>query len=919
MALNLIASFHSHHPDIKKIMYVWPDVTESMRSILGKNGVNEIRIFPCNESTETPWVDFWEPQHFAWKLWTLRHALTHASKEDLLLYLDAGTIVAKPIHSIWNTIQEKDIFILDDNEQKNERWCHPLFCNKLLVQGNELKNNQIWAGCLGFKKDSKFDSITSMALEIAKTQRDVIVGAKWQPYSQTCMGHRHDQSILSILTLRAGCPRVPLHSFYCDHSLRAAKQLHTPLYVHRGNFREMVPFVDKIDEAYIINLSRRADRYTKFQLANANIKDRVYRWNAIDGSTIQLTPDIVHLFRNNDFSWKKSVMGCALSHYGLWQKLANDTLAKSYLILEDDVQFEERWLIKWIQANASMPSDADVIYLGGVLPPNKPAFPTIVDPVNAFFAKVKQNNVFGGNPRRYFHFCNYSYILTQSGARKLCALVKEKGIFTSGDHMIVNHGDRLLNIYFTTPLLTKCYQEEDPVYQKSEFNNFNRVDSFDSDLWNNDVRFTQEEVNACIQEDIRTVHIKESTPIINNTIHAQRVSIWNDFLRNIAVKNVDGVLKGISEIFQIWNVMTSEEYEKHMGWFRIFEQLIMSNNSELISLSSEIQTSIHKYDLLTKMTPQLWQKILDILGMKETKKLVLFHIHDVDPAYCLESEWLNTVFPYSIEWKKLTTLTELTKHTNPIVVYQNIPGKADMVSKLFRHIVTLVEENNSSVTLLHMSDEFGIDDISIYANKAVKHVIRNYWRPDLGTYGEKVFILPLGFAKGRKCSKKYKDTPKYCDRHSLWGFAGSLDREGRKKALSLLHTIGPYEDHSKPDWSSPPLLEGDAYMNMLQNTKFIPCFRGSKALESFRFYEALEAGAIPIYVPGESLSSKDELAELFGKHPFLGFPSWEKAIEILPKLATQNELMEKQRAILNVWWTTKQAEIKKRLAEICLN
>jgi GR25 family glycosyltransferase involved in LPS biosynthesis len=134
-------------------------------------------------------------------------------------------------------------------------------------------------------------------------------------------------------------------------------------------------------------------------------------------------------------------MGCALSHLALWEKLAKDNLAKRYLIMEDDVKFHENWLAHWYPMVPHIPEEADVIYLGGILPPNKEAFQHVVDRVNPFFAKVAKNTLTTPYPRRYFHFCNYSYILTQSGARKLVQLVKERGIFTSGDHMIVNHGD----------------------------------------------------------------------------------------------------------------------------------------------------------------------------------------------------------------------------------------------------------------------------------------------------------------------------------------------------------------------------------------------------------------------------------------------------------------------------------------------
>jgi len=75
-------------------------------------------------------------------------------------------------------------------------------------------------------------------------------------------------------------------------------------------------------------------------------------------------------------------------------------------------------------------------------------------------------------------------------------------------------------------------------------------------------------------------------------------------------------------------------------------------------------------------------------------------------------------------------------------------------------------------------------------------------------------------------------------------------------------------------------------------------------------YEALEQGAIPIYVPGESSGCEDEWRELLGSHPFLGFPSWAKAAELLPMLARETDAMERHRAVCAEWWAKKKAIVR---------
>ena len=929
-AVNMVASLKKTEPNVNQIVYIYPDITPDKYELFKSAGATEIRILPTKEHSQTPWPDFWEPQHFAWKLWVHQNALQEADNDALILYMDAGIVVTSGLTAVWNQIDAEGVFLLDDAEHPNRRWCHPDFCSVLSTTEYELSSHQLWAGCVGFKKGHAFNVIHENALTLAKNHRNALVGEKWSSYSKDCLGHRHDQSVLSIFTQRSNCPRLPLKEFYCDVSMRAAQQWGTPLYVHRGNFRAIVPFTDGISEAYVINLPRRADRLNTFKQGHATIKDRVYLWKAIDGRKLELTQEIVHCFRDNDFGWKKSVMGCALSHLGLWEKLAADTLAKSYLIMEDDVRLEDRWMLQWVQSAASIPQDADVIYLGGILPPNKGMFPTIIEPVNKWFAKVKPNTLFQPIPKRYFHFCNYAYVLTQAGARKLCTLVKERGIFTSGDHMIVNHGDTLLNIYFTTPLVATCFQEDDPAYQRSEFNNFKRVDNFDSDLWNNTECFSKEEVMECLTKNLQSQIIastseqqsKPSQPTQPQAIftHEDHVKVWNTFLREISMGRPQEIPGLLDTMFKIWKTMNNETFLKNFGWYRIFEQLVVSKNEILMTHASYI---IHLAKATFDVTQPIFEKLISSLeehkgsvtpaitmyqGGETKPSKAVFHMKEIGTNGMCELQWLDFIHDINLKFCPLTTMSDILESPAPTLLYQKIPGKD--VTPLFTTFLDILNDNNKQATIIHTSDEFANDNISFYNHPAISRVIRNYWRKDLAQYGPNIHVIPLGYANARH-GTHLPASPTFEERPNLWGFAGSMDRPGRNEALLALRKASPYAEHILPQWGSPNQLQGPEYIDMFRKAKFVPCFRGSYALESYRFYEALEHGAIPVYVPAESHDTTDEFKELFGSHPFLGFPSWDMAATLLPKLANQTEAMEKHRQTLQTWWTNKKIETQK--------
>ena len=461
---------------------------------------------PMTVQPNPDFLDMWNPEHFVWKLWILNTLCKDESlKGHLVWYFDAGCMyVCWPGKYIQSVITN-GICVLEDSRQKNDQWCHEAFCKYVGVTKAELDGQQIWAGSLAFVAGSALATELFEKSWVLAQVRDVIVGPKWsgrladgRPY-----GHRHDQSILSVLSQRLGVARYPLDILYCDVSMRRTHQDGCAIYCHRGNFKEFIEPLPGISEIHIISLAKRQDRLEKFKANHSWKGAEIWRKQicirpAVDGRKLTMTPSIARLFAPNDFKWKKAILGCALSHLSLWEALSKEKLGiENYLILEDDVKFTPEWEKIWIEASKCIPEDYDVLYLGGVLPPNRNAFNDVLEPVNFYWGRVMPNQIFGQSvPNSYFHFCNYSYILTKSGAQKVLADIKQRGgYYTSADHMICNQISTLKH-YVLRPQVAGCYQDDDPKYKESEFNNFNRVDAFDSDLWNNDERWSMDELNA---------------------------------------------------------------------------------------------------------------------------------------------------------------------------------------------------------------------------------------------------------------------------------------------------------------------------------------------------------------------------------------------------------------------------------------
>jgi GR25 family glycosyltransferase involved in LPS biosynthesis len=797
--------------------YLGEDVSDLQASLLRSQfPFAELRRLPTKEVKAPGFDDLWEPQHFAWKLWIYQDLVQDTTITNTLVwYMDAASVIVRMPTTWFNKAVEHGICMLEDEEQFNNQWCHEIFVKRLMVSPDELAAHQVVGGIMAFIAGAQFPWKIFTEAWVLGQQRDILVGPKWagvRPDGKP-FGHRHDQSILSLLRLRRGVPVEPLSTVYNHDSLRRTFKSGQCLYIHRGKFKENDNFAPRIGDVHIISLPRRKDRIQRFKANHENWTKQVCLRPAVDGRALSLTPAIAKVFKPNDFFWKKAVLGCALSHLSLWTELANEGPAcENYLILEDDVKFQPGWLKVWEEAAKHIPEDYDVLYLGGVLPPNRPGFKQLLEPVNSHWGRIALNQSFGqAQPNRYFHFCNYAYILSRRGAQKILAgLQPHGGYHTSADHMICN---RVLdmNHYILTPMVAGCYQDEDPKYQSSSFNDFSRIDGFDSDLWNNDERFSAEEVSAALEQ-------------------------WKE-------PNVIPVAAALADA--------------RNGGVPVAQPPGKTTESRFTTLGDHklVRGSLLEYN---------W---LEYLLGAEFDKAVQLPIHheplDTKPIFMVMK-------PHFAEY--LATFDAYERAGKPFYV-------------------------------LHLADEHGSDPIGWMDYSCCKGVVRIYERPE--TVGHpKVLHIPLGPYR-----KPKQSVPLHCDKPLAWTFHGTKWM-GRQEALAPFLGISPNSYAFYDTWMDAKQQTDEEYATTCTKSLFMPCPRGQN-VETFRFWEALEYNAIPLYVP----SGNDDLFYNYIKThlPLIDLDSWEKGCGAIAFLVrNQEKLQEYRRTLFGAW-----AEWKLKLRGEC--
>jgi hypothetical protein len=212
------------------------------------------------------------------------------------------------------------------------------------------------------------------------------------------------------------------------------------------------------------------------------------------------------------------------------------------------------------------------------------------------------------------------------------------------------------------------------------------------------------------------------------------------------------------------------------------------------------------------------------------------------------------------------------------------------------------------VILYHISDEWYLDPLDNYQYFA--HVIRNYYHTGLN--GSGVSHFPLGPCH---CSQRAFSRAA-SERKYVWSFAGQL-ASTRRSLVNCLKDIIPNRIHVTGGVRRPqPPISPDEYLDLLGNSIFVPCGMGNVNLESFRIYEALECGAIPIV---ERRPWLDYFTLLLGPHPLPSVNCWADAPVLMRNLLSEPRRLNQKQAKIRIWWENLQKGLSQRMARILNN
>lgn len=281
-----------------------------------------------------------------------------------------------------------------------------------------------------------------------------------------------------------------------------------------------------------------------------------------------------------------------------------------------------------------------------------------------------------------------------------------------------------------------------------------------------------------------------------------------------------------------------------------------------------------------------------------------------DPSRQLEVGWLQALlgpFPSVEAWQQPLRLPEnrpsaLVLIESGLLRLERSPNPerlSQQRQERLERLTTMI--GVAPLGLLHLSDEEGLDADELYPMLPPQTVIwRNFDYSRL--VGSRVF--PIGpradFLSPDLCTQALQPASQ---RFFPWAFMGTLWASGSRKLAASLFLRALPQGFFYGGSGFGRGLPVDRYRQHLLNSAFALCPEGDRHLDTFRLYESLQAGCIPVVVDQRGMA-----ASLLGDlAPWPVFNTWPDALAWVQDLWKRPvQLDATQRAIAS-WWKQRQA------------
>lgn len=257
-----------------------------------------------------------------------------------------------------------------------------------------------------------------------------------------------------------------------------------------------------------------------------------------------------------------------------------------------------------------------------------------------------------------------------------------------------------------------------------------------------------------------------------------------------------------------------------------------------------------------------------------------------------ECDWIESLFQNVYHHTIIDEYHE-DIHTNAVFVFNHT---FDYESYFANYL-----EERVSFGVVHLSDETLGDTCNYLENDSCLFAIRNYYHPIYSLH-HKVITVGLGCKSGfTSLHPSHHVWPWY-----HWCFAGTLHHVERVKALTAFQNMTPYYLMTSKNGFNTTILTIEEYRSMLEISKFALCPIGQGNLDTFRLYEAMEAGCIPVTLASTSSQeySPSYWHILFKRDtiPFIIGKTWEECFQKVDTILRDPMEYSAMRTKMKTFW-----------------
>jgi hypothetical protein len=289
----------------------------------------------------------------------------------------------------------------------------------------------------------------------------------------------------------------------------------------------------------------------------------------------------------------------------------------------------------------------------------------------------------------------------------------------------------------------------------------------------------------------------------------------------------------------------------------------------------------------------------------------------IDPTTAFEWEWIQYLL-HPMKYEVVTDMECNLMHETPCFVFNHSFRDYESVFEKY-------ESQHIPYGVIHLSDETLGDTCNYLHHVMCRFAIRNYHHPVHSSH-PKMKTIGLGW----KVGFQPQTTPPGALDHPWyhWCFAGALHNPQRLEALQAFAGVAPYLCvPAGTTFNSGEGFDTPTYRAMFMHSKFAICPIGQGNLDTFRFYEALEAGCIPVVLnatpeqPYNSLGFVSYWHAMFpgekGELPWVCGDTWKECSDKVRAILRDPRAYHELRSLSQAFWCKWKMKWSEWLQEAC--